>query len=836
MPLNQPLWVKRFKEQQPVRDQITITGRQQPMVNAVIPQNRTGMVGNPVDSTYSTGAGRDGVVQENRSTGRDMVEFHEGEEVVSKPTVDKLGGNKNVRALIDRELVRQGMEKSKPTGGVPMGKGGQDLVGYYGGGKVKDRATRTMGYQGGGAVMGGGYSYVSAPRDPIQTTSNIANPPADTPSPEPGDTGVTPKGIDTQVTPTPDKPTPPPEAPPPIDQAAVGTMQQEMLHETRDVAMGKSKLMESLANQGFQNLDARQQTQLAQTAMQISADPNLTEGQKRSMMAQTMRDHGIAQSDLAGDLAIASMKEARQAQGQLFKMTQDIRRFEQNRFESERDYNERRRQWQENFDYRKSVDAINASIDAGDFEGAQEAWSNLGFEVDYTEAIDAQDQRKINASMVNISANVAAGMDMTNDVMLNDLESAWSAMHPDEPFNIAEGTDSGDWARKTIDQMKRNSDPIAADIYALEDDTLSAMVRPSDAGADWKMEDFEYKGLKGRKAAEAVMLDIKMEKGYTFDADGNMTVDWNNPIWAATGVTKPHTTTPATTGDGPQYEQYGFTEEEFDDAVAFGDALYKDNVAYVRTNDKIVPLTEYQDSPDFTNDPVFKGADGETLPPGSRVQIGEQDWKRNKRNKRTGVWQKAEPPTFDQFDPWSAGAQEIIDLGPNYDMDLYKSAVDARAQDIVDNVDISKLRKLDKNDPVYQKAVQLQEPYEGGGYYETTGNNQQNFTRMPPAVDEMIKIGGEIYVVTTGVQTNYKTGASKEYQYFRVKSLDGKKNFEVRPGGLDENRYGSGVLNASEGSEVKKVTYTSGSNPADIPRSYVQSPSGNRDISGRKNK
>ncbi len=740
MPLHQPPWVKRFKEQQPVRDQITITGRQQPMVNATLPANGNRDMGSPIDSTFSTGAGEDGVVQPDRSTGRDMLEFHEGEEVVGNETVNNLGGNEAVRDIIDTELIRKGMDKSSPGGPVVLESGQGNVYGFKHAGTVHVDEPDTT-------------------KDPA-TPDPIIDPVADA-GPTLGE-----------------PPTPPvKEAPTPFDQTGVGQIQKEMLQETRDIATGKSKLMTSLANQGFQNLDARQQTRLTQTAMQIASDPNLTEGQQRSMMSQTMRQHGIEQSELAGDLAIASMKEARLAIAESFKQTRGIQ-----------DYKERRRQWQENFDYKNATNAINAAIDAGDFEGAATMWDNeLGIKIDYSEVIDARDQKAINNSLVNISANVAAGMDIDNDVMVRDLTNTWEKMHPGKPFNPESGTDSGDWARTTIDQMKRQSDPIAGDIYALADDSLSSVIRPSDAAEDWTMDEFEYKGLTGRKAAEAVMIDVKMEKGFTFDSDGKMTVDWDNPIWAATGVTKPAEVDP----DEPVkegYEKFGFTKSEFDNAEIFGEPIFKNNVPYVRTGDNpedIVTLEEYQKKPNFENDPAFKDeTSGEMLPKGSRITLGDQDWK---RSKRTGAWQEVEALDFTANDePWGSVANEIIELGEDVNPDLFKGVIESRVNEMDLDRDYSRLEGLNPGDALYDGAIESSTPFSTKGSYLTSGvENGYYFDDRPPSVGETVNINGKLYIVSEGVKYNEKT-VKNEHEFFKVKDPTSKTGavFTVYPPGV----------------------------------------------------
>lgn len=96
----------------------------------------------------------------------------------------------------------------------------------------------------------------------------------------------------------------------------------------------------------------------------------------------------------------------------------------------------------------------------------------------------------------------------------------------------------------------------------------------------------------------------------------------------------------------------------------------------------------------------------------------------------------------------------------------------------------STLRGKDMNDPVYSQLYSQAADFNNAGKYETSGNNQQNFTRGVPANGEYFKYNGKLYKATSDKAVNYKTGASREYEYFTAIDVSNGQTTTIKPTGV----------------------------------------------------
>ena len=99
------------------------------------------------------------------------------------------------------------------------------------------------------------------------------------------------------------------------------------------IMRGDSEILRNIANTAFQQLDPRLQNSMSLTAMRIANDPNITQGGKATAMASALRDAGVAQGNLAADMASKAMDMAMQATSQAFTMGMQQSKFAQERQE-----------------------------------------------------------------------------------------------------------------------------------------------------------------------------------------------------------------------------------------------------------------------------------------------------------------------------------------------------------------------------------------------------------------------------------------------------------------------------------------------------------------------
>jgi len=141
------------------------------------------------------------------------------------------------------------------------------------------------------------------------------------------DTSVVPGGEPTQT--------------PPTDESRIADAQ----NVTADLMDPNSDTYKAIATNAFNGLAPQLQTNLTLAAMNIAQNPNMSEGAKRAMLMDTIRNNGIAESDLAAQMADKALGMISQAAQATYNMASGNRTFAENVRQSDRTFNENVRQY-----------------------------------------------------------------------------------------------------------------------------------------------------------------------------------------------------------------------------------------------------------------------------------------------------------------------------------------------------------------------------------------------------------------------------------------------------------------------------------------------------------
>ncbi len=761
MAVMRPAWLKKYEQN--IEDQITVIGQSPSNGNE---GSRGRGVRPRAPLSTSTGAGPDGQVQPSEPTTVELLEKHEGEEVVSNKTVNQLGGNEAVKRILVKELRKKGENVT-----ISDFRRGGTIKKINGGNVHKFQFAGTIPRA--GATTGAGQDFLqnpnlqtqnltdfstfgqTAPKDetvPIETidtlgTSTIKQPVVtppvtstiDTLTPPALQTGTAGAAATTNLPPRPvidaktfretggtpgsatfddfvkditkvdiidplkdlkpigEAPTEKVAAEVPadavttaadletddIDTAAANAADSEQpiitlpdtpssiqtinnptirnaIRQTQLQASGQSILAETLSNVGFQQLDAGAQTQLTIAAMNIANNPNVTDGAKLTMMAETMRNAGIQRSDFAAKLAIDNMSRAEAAVDRVFQMAVADRTFDFNAKVNERNFNYLQSTEKVKFDYGVALDTAKIKIAAGDFVGANEAFAPLGFTVDFSKPINAAKQKSMADGLGNLSSRIFQGAAFEDPLVQGDLAQVWEAMNGE---GSATGSEFDEWARNEYDTAKIKQHPIWGPLSALDDSDIELLLRnnlSADENADFDIEDFEHAGKTGAEAGRLSLGTLMINKGLKIGKDGL----------------------------------------ELDP-----DASGLDVLLGIKTGDDITTLTF-----DITTD-----------------------------------------------EPFGKGADDVLEAGREANPEAFDDVVKARSKEIIDQADLSSLRGLEAGDPVFDEVLKaatiIQEGPTGVDVERHTFKNDQFRFKTAPVQGSIINVGGKLFKVTSGVKT-----------------------------------------------------------------------------------
>jgi len=428
----------------------------------------------------------------------------------------------------------------------------------------------------------------------------------------------------------------------------------------------ESPVYKKIANIAFGQLDPRLQTNMTLTAMQIAQNPNLTEGQKRVAMAQALRDAGIAQSELAADMAGKAMDSIRAAIGETFGMAQDLGSYK----------------WD------KGLEKASIMLQSGDIQGyADQLSKNFGINVDVSKLQDEQNNQTYNTGLANLTANIGSNIGFDDPSTQNILKSIA------ESQGISDA-DYDSWAREFYDDVATASSREWQLYGTMNDDQLSNIFRTADTPEGWTLDSFEWGGKTGRAAALAFLTKLDMTGG--IGADGEIDYDMLEKLWDS-GTTEAGTTAEgediiATAANGTQITVNTFTDDYVPKKIG--------NEYWIRTADgKAMLESEYLDSPNYESDARFIGKEN-----GERVSIGEREWKKDER----GIWSEVEPLSFDADidDAFGKEAKDIIAEGETHPD--YWDVVNAQATEDVwsTSADTVLARGRDADPTLYDKVYE----------------------------------------------------------------------------------------------------------------------------------
>lgn len=463
--------------------------------------------GKQMSNGFFTGMGGDGKLQPDMPVSQEKFNKHEGEFVIPAATVDELGGPENVDSVIKQLKMKS------------------------------DEVNRGMaGYQAGGVV-----------------DSNTA--------PEPG--APTSTGVDvTKVQNTAAQFTPAAAT-----KESLGIQDAPALKKS-DIAVPESAAAQKFAGQfsgATDRLEARskgespEMEKLAQVSRDKMAGRQSAEtGAMRQQMAQTMKgapggaanammainkaaqagemtelERGIFETkvndmnDATNQLVIASMsgmnfEENKRQFGE--QMAYNIEQFNENRrrhgvdvafrladmAEEQRKYGIETALNIEAKDWQRNSEAIDAMVKAGDYDGANKLLTERGIPIDFSKAIEAENSKKLNDGMVNLTADINSGLPYDNATVQNNLQSMAEAqgMTWDSP-------EAKTWAKQTFDSMTLANSPGYQIWGPMTDNDLTAVFGPLDDFKD------PVTGASGQAGARMALTRASYVPG-VFGPDGQI--------------------------------------------------------------------------------------------------------------------------------------------------------------------------------------------------------------------------------------------------------------------------------------------------------------------------
>jgi len=542
-----PAWLKQHLETKPkFKDQITVL--------PTMPRNP--------QRPYYTGAGKDGIVQPMMPAAQDQTQVHEGEEVIPAKTVAEAGGPQAVRRGVEMMTNRASGENTTMPKVTGYCNGGVIRKFSSGGTITTDPTTMPSVTSDPGGVMAAADAARVASKTimpPVQTpegskatmqanraaqdaalvtpagskatmqANRAAQDAAAAANPLTSDPGglmaagaasrVAAKTAMPSVTSDPGgvmaaaaaahtaaKANPPtvvaqPAAAP--ANAMPDLVANQMLRNTTDMANGKSQILKNIANNAFATLNPQLQTQMTLTAMRIANDPNMTEGAKRTAMAEQLLRNGVAQSDLANQMAGKAMDIAVQATSEAYNMAT-----------GERSWN-----------YQQATDKLNAMITAKDYKGAAAAANDLyGTKIDYSAAISDNNIATILNSTSDLAGLFQSGQPVTlaTPAARMILQKMWDA----DPANTGKPMDE-DWARGQLTNIGQTMSPAWQFKRGIDNEAALGWF----GGDTTRLDSFSYGGQTGLPAFQNAMYAFHTGGAVALDANGNFTFNDKSPIW-----------------------------------------------------------------------------------------------------------------------------------------------------------------------------------------------------------------------------------------------------------------------------------------------------------------
>lgn len=282
-------------------------------------------------------------------------------------------------------------------------------------------------------------------------------------------------------------PATPSTAPGGIAPATFNRYTQTALQRMNSIASGDSDIFRRQANAAFLQLDARLQSNMLAQAMQIANNPNLSDGAKTTMMAEQLRNAGLAQSGLAGELAKQSMQMAMDAIGKTYDMASGERAYNQDLL-------------------RQSISDAEAAGDWTTFANQYE--KAYGTKLDITNIKTAKDAETVSDATAWIMDQFVPGLPVTlaTTGVRGQLERIWNVDHPGQPMDEAWANDWLTEHAKTMDDRWQFMNGI---------DERDAMV--------WFPDDAAFKAFTYKDHPAG--LESFRNAFYDFQAGGAFTVD-----------------------------------------------------------------------------------------------------------------------------------------------------------------------------------------------------------------------------------------------------------------------------------------------------------------------
>jgi hypothetical protein len=355
---------------------------------------------------------------------------------------------------------------------------------------------------------------------------------------------VTFKGGVQQATVTPSdqigKPAVPTVTPVGGETAKYDRVANQMLQQITQMATGSSDVFKRQAAAAFGNLDARLQTNLLSTAMRIANNPNLSEGAKTTMMAEEMRNAGIAQSELAGSLASTAMGLAMQATGQAYDMAGAERANVQGL---------------ESATFARKQAALSDMATAKDYDGYAKLYQEMYGKPLNIDAMKASGQMEgfvAADTFLNESYKSGAPVTLATPGIRKNLETIWNLDNPGVPM-------TDEWAADQLAIRAKTFDPKWQFTNGIDEgDALGWF-----GGDSARLAGFTFGNFKpGLESFQNAMYAFQQGGAFTVNDKGQFDFNDKAPLYqeflktfcldagttgAATGTTTTGTTTPTTT-------------------------------------------------------------------------------------------------------------------------------------------------------------------------------------------------------------------------------------------------------------------------------------------------
>ena len=321
-----------------------------------------------------------------------------------------------------------------------------------------------------------------------------------------------------------------------------------------DMAAGKSDAMESIGEVSRTSLAGKHATSES-AKLQELAQTGAEGGTARAAMANERRRTGIETGNLESELAIEGQKRAERATEQLVNAGFRGEELDEAKHQSDvgiemfgAEYEKQSKQWgadflqrdaqiketarqwgkdyalkDQMFNYDRNRDTIKDKLAAGDYDGANETLTEMGFDtIDYSTIIENENLAKVGQGMESLSGYAASNFDLENGSVQTTLDTMYDAQFADVPE--ADRPNKETWKQNTYGSMQDSLNPYHTLMESLPDEAMGDMFYGI-YGDEMPIGDFEFNGKKGAEGFRSAVGSMYLTGGIDPETMG---IDWDN--------------------------------------------------------------------------------------------------------------------------------------------------------------------------------------------------------------------------------------------------------------------------------------------------------------------